>query len=214
MKICQSIVYWIRNIINSSLYSYWVSLYIAYQISTVDLRDLDPMVEVHFKRLMRTRVNHLKRVVLSLWRLATWQPVYGLGQSLAKTTYHLRPAQNFLVLNLKTYTPAYITPFQSGFIALFAFLLFFVYLMTMRFTLKNPFTKLKYYQISPITLLGLFDHIHTLFFVFHLFNKNTKHKGKPFFAKLKIYVFSFIISSGLAIVVICIGPRAIIIALL
>jgi len=52
------------------------------------------MAEVHFGWLIRTMVNCLKRVVFFLQGLDTWQLVYGLGQSLAKTTYRLRPAQN------------------------------------------------------------------------------------------------------------------------
>ena len=51
-----------------------------------------------------------------------------------------------------------------------------------------------------------FHRINSLFFVFHLFNENAKYKGKTCFSKLKIYVFSFIISLGPTIAVACISP--------
>ena len=77
---------------NSPYNSYRVCLYVVYRIPTIDLGDLDPMAEAQLRWLIRMGVNSPKRVVFSLRCLATWQLVYGLGQSLVKTTYHLWPA--------------------------------------------------------------------------------------------------------------------------
>ena len=102
VKLHQISVYRTWNIMNLPYNSYRVCLYIAYRISTVDLRDLDPTTKVHFGRLICMGVNHPKRVIFSLQGLDTWQLVYGLGRSPTKTTYHLRPAQNlaFFVISL------------------------------------------------------------------------------------------------------------------
>lgn len=83
-KICQNAIHRASNIHKSTLYFYRVCLLIAYGISTIDVRDLYPTVEVHFGQPMHMGVNCLKREVFSLRHLDTWQQVYGLGRAWVK----------------------------------------------------------------------------------------------------------------------------------
>lgn len=65
-----------------------------YRIPIVDLGDLDPTVVVPFGWPFHTGVNLPIRMIFSLLSLDMWQPLYGIRQSLAKTSFHLRSSWN------------------------------------------------------------------------------------------------------------------------
>ena len=62
----------------------------CYCMSTIDLSDLDPTIEIHFGRLMHTEVTRPKR----WFSQATCWPVDGIGRSPSNTTYRLKLARN------------------------------------------------------------------------------------------------------------------------
>ncbi len=94
MKNRQNTVHWTSNIHQSAYQNYRVCLYVAYHISMIDLEDLDPKVVVHFRRLVHTGVNRPIRVVFSLLSVDMWHLLYGIGRSLAQTSYRLLLAKN------------------------------------------------------------------------------------------------------------------------